>query len=51
MVKGKTEKGVAVGDRGNEALSVDVVRLLKSQDLGYVKVQIAKDENVSGFPA
>jgi len=46
MVKGKTVGGVAIGDRGNEALGVDVVRLLKSQDLGYVRVQIAKDENV-----
>lgn len=47
MIKGKTKAGVAIGDRGNEALSVDVVKLLKTQDAGYVKVQIAKDEKVS----
>lgn len=46
MVKGKTKGGVAVQDRGNEALSVDVVKLLKTQDLGYVKMQIAQDEKV-----
>ncbi|ODO09189.1 hypothetical protein I350_02789 [Cryptococcus amylolentus CBS 6273] len=44
MIKGKTKDGVAIGDRGNEALSTDVVKLLKTQDLGYVRVQIAKDE-------
>ena len=47
MVKGKTKDGVAQGDRGNEALSTDVVKLLKTQDLGYVRLQIAKDEKVS----
>ncbi|ODN80629.1 hypothetical protein, variant [Cryptococcus amylolentus CBS 6039] len=47
MIKGKTKDGVAIGDRGNEALSTDVVKLLKTQDLGYVRVQIAKDEKVS----
>ena len=47
MIKGKTKAGVAIGDRGNEALSVDVVKLLKTQDAGYVKVQIAKDEKVA----
>lgn len=49
MVKGKTQNGVAIGDRGNEALAVDVVKLLKTQDVGYVKVQIAKDEKVRAF--
>ncbi|ODO06396.1 U3 small nucleolar RNA-associated protein 11 [Cryptococcus wingfieldii CBS 7118] len=44
MIKGKTKGGVAIGDRGNEALSTDVVKLLKTQDMGYVRVQIAKDE-------
>ncbi len=47
MVKGKTVNGVAIGDRGNEALSTDVVKILKTQDMGYVKVQIAQDEKVS----
>jgi U3 small nucleolar RNA-associated protein 11 len=48
MVNAKTKGGVAVGDRGNEALSVDLVRLLKTQDAGFIRVQIAKDEKVSG---
>lgn len=47
MVKGQTKGGVAIADRGNESLSTDMVRLLKSQDVGYVKVQIAQDEKVS----
>lgn len=46
MVKSKTKAGVATGDRGNEALSTDLVKVLKTQDAGYVKVQIAKDEKV-----
>ena len=46
MIKGKTKDGVAIGDRGNEALSVDVVKLLKTQDVGYIRIQIAKDEKV-----
>ncbi|KAK8864611.1 hypothetical protein IAR55_001861 [Kwoniella newhampshirensis] len=44
MVKEKTRGGVAVADRGNESLSTDLVKILKTQDLGYVRVQIAKDE-------
>ncbi|WOO80664.1 U3 small nucleolar RNA-associated protein 11 [Vanrija pseudolonga] len=44
MIKGKTDNGVAIANRGNEALSVDVVKLLKTQDVGYIKVQIAQDE-------
>lgn len=47
MVKGKTKGGVAIGERGFEALSTEVVKLLKSQDLGYIRVQIAKDEKVT----
>ena len=47
MVKGTTKGGVATADRGNEALSTDLVKVLKTQDMGYVKVQIAKDEKVS----
>ena len=46
MVKGKTKDGVAQADRGNEALSVNVVKLLKTQDVGYIRLQIAKDEKV-----
>lgn len=34
---GKTRTGTVSGDRGNEAMSVDTVRLLKTQDVGYVR--------------
>ncbi|KIP10113.1 hypothetical protein PHLGIDRAFT_115748 [Phlebiopsis gigantea 11061_1 CR5-6] len=37
MVKQKTKGGVHIQDRGNEALPVDVVKLLKSQDENYVR--------------
>ena len=47
MIKGKTKDGVAIGDRGNEALNTDLVKVLKTQDLGYVRLQIAADEKVS----
>lgn len=47
MIKHQTKNGVELGDRGNEALGVDVVRILKSQDEGWVRMQIAKDEKVS----
>lgn len=47
MVKTQTQGGVLVGDRGNEALGTDVVKVLKSQDLGWVRVQISQDEKVS----
>lgn len=46
MVKGQTQNGRAIGDRGNEALSTDIVKILKTQDAGYVRVVIAKDEKV-----
>lgn len=34
---GKKWKGTVRGDRGNKAMSVDTVRLLKTQDIGYVR--------------
>lgn len=49
MIKTQTKNGVQVGDRGNEALGVDVVRILKTQDEGWVRVQIAKDEKVCEY--
>ena len=49
MVKGQTKNGMAIGERGNEALSTDVVKILKSQDAGYVRICIAKDEKVSSL--
>ncbi|WVR06841.1 hypothetical protein IAU60_003877 [Kwoniella sp. DSM 27419] len=48
MVKGQTKNGVGIGDRGNVALDTDMVKILKSQDLGYVRVQISKDEKQIG---
>ncbi|OCF74270.1 U3 small nucleolar RNA-associated protein 11 [Kwoniella mangroviensis CBS 8886] len=44
MIKSKTHNGIETKDRGNVALNTDLVKILKSQDLGYVRVQIAKDE-------
>lgn len=37
LMGGKRWSGVAQGDRGNKALDVDTVRLLKTQDVGYVR--------------
>lgn len=34
---GRSWTGTLEGDRGNEAMDVDTVRLLKTQDLGYVR--------------
>ncbi|CAG7562827.1 unnamed protein product [Fusarium equiseti] len=34
---GKKWQGTVAGDRGNKSLDVDTVRLLKTQDLGYVR--------------
>ncbi|KAK4188499.1 small-subunit processome [Podospora australis] len=37
ITRGKAFTGAVDGDRGNKAMSVDVVRLLKTQDLGYLR--------------
>ncbi|GAB0132802.1 Small subunit (SSU) processome component [Epichloe bromicola] len=34
---GKSWTGTVEGDRGNKAMSVDTVRLLKTQDMGYIR--------------
>jgi U3 small nucleolar RNA-associated protein 11 len=34
---GKSFTGAVEGDRGNKAMDVDTVRLLKTQDLGYIR--------------
>ncbi|KAF4963655.1 hypothetical protein FSARC_8360 [Fusarium sarcochroum] len=34
---GKRWKGTVDGDRGNQAMDVDTVRLLKTQDIGYIR--------------
>lgn len=42
----RAQKGVHVQDRGNEAMPVDVVKLLKTQDAGYVRTLISTEEKV-----
>jgi hypothetical protein len=37
MMSSKTKDGIRLGDRGNKALSHDVVLLLKTQDAGYLR--------------
>ncbi|KAI1762138.1 U3 small nucleolar RNA-associated protein 11 [Hypoxylon sp. FL1150] len=37
LAQGKRWTGTIDGDRGNRAMDVDVVRLLKTQDVGYVR--------------
>ncbi|KAH8080205.1 small-subunit processome [Filobasidium floriforme] len=46
MIKAKTQGGVHVQERSSSnTLGVDEVKLLKSQDAGYVRLAIAKDES------
>ena len=44
MVRSRTSNatGTKVGDRGNTALSQDSVRLLKTQDIGYLRTMAMK---------
>jgi U3 small nucleolar RNA-associated protein 11 len=37
VTRGKAFTGMVDGDRGNKAMDVDTVRLLKTQDLGYIR--------------
>ncbi|SPQ18794.1 79bacd3b-d226-47dd-9f9e-595229443693 [Thermothielavioides terrestris] len=37
VTRGKSFTGTVDGDRGNKAMDMDTVRLLKTQDLGYVR--------------
>lgn len=37
MVHSRTQDGIRVADRGNQALSNDAVKLLKTQDEGYIR--------------
>lgn len=46
MVNSRTKKGIHVQDRGNEAMPVDVVKLLKTQDAGYVRTLLNTEEKV-----
>jgi U3 small nucleolar RNA-associated protein 11 len=41
MVHGRTRKGVAVKERGNRALTMDAVKILKTQDAAYIKTASA----------
>jgi len=40
MMSSKTKDGIRLGDRGNKALSHDVVLLLKTQDAGYLRTML-----------
>lgn len=42
MMSTQTSRGIKVGDRGNSSLSPDVVKLLKTQDAGYLRVVAQK---------
>lgn len=37
----RNAKGIHIHDRGNKALDIDTVKLLKTQDAGYLRVQSA----------
>lgn len=43
MISSRTEKGVKVADRGNEALSNAAVALLKTQDANYLRLKRAEE--------
>jgi U3 small nucleolar RNA-associated protein 11 len=40
MTSSKTKDGIRLGDRGNKALSHDVVLLMKTQDAGYLRTAL-----------
>jgi U3 small nucleolar RNA-associated protein 11 len=42
MMSAKTVDGMKIGDRGNKALSQNVVKLLKTQDAGYIRTTLQK---------
>lgn len=46
MLRSRTEGGVHVQGRGNRPLETDLVRLLKTQDAGYIRMQRAIEEKV-----
>jgi U3 small nucleolar RNA-associated protein 11 len=47
MVGTKTKGGVHVQSRGNEPLPVDLVKVLKGQDAGYIRTQLSMEQSVS----
>ncbi|KAF2430184.1 U3 small nucleolar RNA-associated protein 11 [Tothia fuscella] len=42
MMSSRMQNGVKVGDRGNTALSNNVVQLMKTQDVGYLRTMLQK---------
>jgi U3 small nucleolar RNA-associated protein 11 len=46
MIKSKTKGGIHIQDRGNAPMPVDVVKLLKTQDAGYVRTLVSTEEKV-----
>ncbi|OCL12248.1 U3 small nucleolar RNA-associated protein Utp11 [Glonium stellatum] len=40
MMSTKSDGGRKIADRGNKALSMDVVKLLKTQDVGYIRTML-----------
>lgn len=43
MIGKRTQHGVHIGSRGNEAMENDVVSLLKTQDAGYLRKQLISE--------
>lgn len=41
-----SQGGVHIQDRGNEPMPVDVVKLLKTQDAGYIRTLASTEEKV-----
>ena len=49
MMSSRTDsKGLKVADRGNKSLSVDTVKLLKTQDVGYLRTMAQKTRKARG---
>ncbi|GAA5822120.1 hypothetical protein JCM3770_000416 [Rhodotorula araucariae] len=44
MVKAKTKKGVHIQSRGNEPLPTDLVKVLKTQDATYIRMQTKMEQ-------
>ena len=46
IMDGRSWKGTVAGDRGNKALDMDTTRLLKTQDVGYIRTmkQVVRKE-------
>lgn len=50
MINSRTKKGVHMQSRGNETLDVDLVKVLKTQDAGYVRTVLSSEVKVSSSP-